>query len=207
MTGRVAKIGGAILLLGLGVAALAFPRPFNAYVVSPVAISLWAVWRIIISVDQSVYWVLLIALCCLLMLRVFSVHVGGPLPEAEQPATQQPTRVDHWRRVFREAGRTQEGEATLRGSLRNLLAATVRQAEKPVIDDLGQALAALHVSLPPRVRQYLAIDEHGQERPSRSFPLVARLGRWLRGAAGDDEKVIDEVLQWMEDTMEIKRDQ
>lgn len=207
MNSRLAKIIAAILLIALVITALVLPDPFNAYVASPVAISLWAIWRIIISVDQSVYWVLLIALCCLLMIRVFSVHIGAPLPEVEQPSTPQQTRVDRWRRLFREAGRSREGDAALRASLRSLLAATVRQADKPAIDDIGQALAAVHISLPPRIRDYLAIDEDGHEWPTRPVPILARIRRRLAGAAGSDEQRIDEVLDWMEAAMEIKHDQ
>ncbi len=207
-TTRIVRYGGLIVLLGLLLAgALGFRDVLSAYLVHPVAISLWAIWRIIISVDQIVYWILLVALCALLMIRVFSANDHTPPPPTiEQSAKQQRTRIDHWLGLFRSAGRTRGDDAALRASLRQLVTATISQADRPVGPDLAQALAARHIPLPPRVREYLQIGGTSESPPSRSLSLAARLRRWVGRPAAHDNAAIEEVLRWMETVMEINHD-
>ncbi len=208
MNSKVARYGPLFFLIGLLLLGLfGFPGLLRDYLVRPVAISLWATWRIIISVDQGVYWILLIALCSLLMIRVFSASDPvAPAASDEQPAKQRPTRVEHWRRLFRSAAHTAEADAALRASLRGLLADTIRQADRPVGADLGEALATRHITLPPRVRRYLELDDVGDLRRPRSFSLRSLLRQWLGRPPQQDSGTIDEVLHWMETALEIIHD-
>ncbi len=208
MPSRIARVGAPVLLLSLLLLGLlGFPGLLRDYVVRPVAISLWAIWRNIISVDQSVYWIMLVALCSLLMIRIFSAsdHVPPRASDA-QPAKGRPTRVEHWRGLFRSAGRTTDGDAALRASLRSLLAATISQADRPVGVNLQEALAARHISLPPSVRRYLEIDEASRAEPGPSHLLRRRLRQLLGRPPRQDSATIDEVLRWMEGAMEIPHD-
>ncbi len=208
MNNKLARYGPLVFLLGLLLLGLfGFPVLLRDYLVRPVAISLWAIWRIIISVDQGVYWILLVALCALLMIRIFSAsdHVA-PAASDEQPARQRPTRVEHWRSLFRSAARTDEGDVALRASLRSLLAATIRQAHRPVGTDVAEALAARHITLPPRVRRYLELDDGSDLRRLRSFSLRSLLRQWLGRPPQQDSGTIDEVLHWMETALEITDD-
>ncbi len=208
MTSKVARYGPLFLLISLLLMGLfGFPGLLRDYLVRPVAISLWAIWRIIISVDQGVYWILLVALCSLLMIRVFSASDHRAPPASDEPAAKkQSTRVDHWRQQFRSAARTAEGDAALRASLRSLLADTIRQADRPVGPDLGEALATRHITLPPRIRRYLELEDGSDLQPSRSFSLRSLLRQWLGMPPRQDDATIDEVLRWMETALEITND-
>lgn len=202
---RQTRLIGLLLLLGLLAAALAFPGLFDAYVVKPASISLWAIWRLIISVDQGVYWILVITCCSALMLRVFSAREQGTLDSTPGQMKPQPARLEHWRRLFRNGVRSGEGQAALRASLRNLLAASTRQPDGPA-GGLSRAVAARHASLPPAVKQYLAIDDEGNAVPPRPLSPLAWVQFRIRGRAAQDGILIEEVLCWMEAAMEISDD-
>ncbi len=208
MTSRRLRYGGLLLLLVLLVlGAFAFPDVLSAYVVRPVTLSLWALWRIVASVHQGVYWILLIVLCSLLMLRVFSVHEPGVAPAAQQHTARKQTRVEHWRGLFKQARHGREADEALRSSLRNLLGASLRQADRPVHLGLNEAIAAQHISLPPDVREFLALDEPDNAQRARHGSIAARIRRWLQRPGARDDIVIEEVLRWMEAAMEISHDQ
>ena len=206
MTRRFAKYGGLLVLGGLVVAALGFPALLRDYLVTPVAISLWAIWRLIISVDQTVYWILLMALCSLLMIRVFSAP-AQVVPASTEQDTKLQTRVQHWRRLFGKVGRTREDDAALRASLRTLLIASISQAGRPAGNELHQALVSRHISLPAPIQEYLGVDESGNSRPVQPSSLLERVRRWRRAPTIRKDGAIEDILQWMEAALEITHDQ
>ena len=197
---------GALILLAvlLLTAALGFPRMLGDYVVQPIAAILWAGWRVIASVDQGVYWLLLIVLCTLLTIRVFSIReFKQPAPE-DRHTPLQLTRVEHWRALF-EAPRTPEGDATLRASLRGLLTSSLAREGQPPDDDLEEALAKRRISLPAGVQAYLAGSE--QDGPGFRLASIARkLRRRLGWSAAEDDSLVDKLLGWMEANMEMNDD-
>ncbi len=202
---------GVLLLCGLLLlAVLAFPSLAAAYVVEPVAMSVWAVWRIIASVHQGVYWILLVVLCALLIIRVFSTCSPAEPLATQRPMEKQRTRVEHWQALFRLAARTQGGDAALRRSLRNLLASTIAQADRPADGGLHEALAARHISLPPSMQEYLGIRPPSAtpagRGPSLSLRIVTAVRRRLDVLANRNQPAIEEILRWMEAATEISHD-
>ena len=202
---RLGRYGVPLVLLGL-LAVLGFSGLLGTYVIEPVAAVLWAGWRVVASVDQAVYWILLVVLCSLLTIRIFSTRdPGQPVPENSGIPVQR-TRVEHWQAMFQNAELTREGDAALRESLRSLLESVVAQQDQPPRQDFGTTLSSRHISLPPGVQSYLALGV--QSRSASPIASVRNaLRRLFQRPVAQDEAAIDEVLQWMEAAMEMSHDQ
>ena len=72
-----------LLFLGLILALGVIFRTFIlADIIEPVALMFWAFWRLLSSVDQNVYWVLLVFLCLILAIRTLP-----PEPEIHPEAS------------------------------------------------------------------------------------------------------------------------
>ena len=196
------------VLLGLGIA---FPASATSYVIEPIASLLWAAWRIAASVDQHIYWALLIFLCSLLMIRVFASGHSS-MPGSEQTsARNSPSRIERWRDLLEDASHTHDGSAALRDNLGNLVVSIIGQIEPRAPANLEEALSWRQVPVPPAARRYLMTGRRGDECPEdyRLNPLRKVRG-WLRRGArkatAADDVAIRQLLEWMESVMEINHD-
>jgi len=200
-----------LLSLFLGI-VLGFPTFVTIYIVEPVAVLLWAAWRIVASVDQNVYWALLIVLCSMLMIRVFSSGNSSP-PSPEHPHKRESaTRVERWQALFTEAARTDDSSAALRDNLGNLLVSIIGQVEQHAPANVEEALCWRQVPLPPAARRYLLTTGPRSKwwhHDYRSY-VLSRMPGWFRRWAGQpdipDSARIHELLGWMESVMEIRHD-
>lgn len=190
------------LLLG---AVVIFPRLFLAYLLTPVAAMLWAGWRVVASVDQRVYWLLLIVLCALLSLRVFASREQEQGTPSHGHSPKRPSRVQRWQELFQAAERSQKGEQALQASLRMLLASTIAQPGVPPTNDLSAALKARRISLPAAVETYLAMETKTASGSALSR-IKHRMRRWFWGRRVGDDATIREAIRWMEEMMEIPHD-
>lgn len=195
-----------VLLVALIAAALAFSAFLRAYVVGPAATMLWAGWRVVASVDQRVYWLLLVVLCSLLIIRVFSLR-GGEAPSATEPGIPTPrTRVEYWRTLFSNAAHSPDAQAALRLALRDLQAAGMRRAPHGPDGELQALLAERGLHLPADIAALLSAE--GAERPrSRIAHVRGRLRDRIGRRPAFNDQAIERTLRWMEETMETSHDQ
>jgi hypothetical protein len=197
------------LLVGL---ALIFPGILLEGIVGPVAAVLWAAWRVIISVDQSVYWGALIVLYSLVMVRLLPRGQSGPSNPGDHRRHEPRTQVEHWRGLIENAALGEEQHAALRDSLKTLLASTVGQRERSSAAELERELKSNQIALPPAAREYLfpASTRHRRHFGSHAvdpFSWTRRwLHRWTNKGRGSEYRTLDELLGWMESSMEIKDD-
>ena len=210
---KVVKHGALILLLSLFLGfMLGFPSFAMAYVVKPIATLLWAAWRIVSSVHQSVYWAFLIVVCMTLMIRLLPGDRNRVSSSAYREKREPPTRVERWQSLLKGATSGEDESAALRENLRNLLATVISQAEPSFAVDLKTALASTQMPLPPAAQQYLFPGTTKSNRSSKEdradFPsrTPGWLRRWIGKPYGLDKATIEEVLKWMESYMEVQDD-
>lgn len=178
-------------------------------IVEPVALLFWAVWRIIASVDQNVYWIVLIVFCSILVFRLFPSGRENSHELAYNYRDKSLDRVEHWRTLIKDAALGNSERRRLRDSLKVLLTTVVAQDEHSEPTGLEEGIANGKIPLPLTTQRFL----YPQNGMHRSFSMNQQLNilslapRWLRRWAGkfihQDHILIDETLRWMEIELEI----
>lgn len=153
---RLLLILAAAGLLLLGTALWPVAR---AAVIRPLALALWSVWRVLLSIDQRIYWQLLIFAAFLLALRALPER--GERLERKYRPDEAASRVETWRGLFRPAARTPHAPEALAGELKKLSNAVDAELGLP----LSPRATAAHRSalfslpwLPPALRAQLDPD-------------------------------------------------
>ena len=211
---RFMKFGPFFVVLGLClVFAVLFPLFLTRYLIEPIALVLWLIWRTLLSVDQSLYWGLLVLLCAMGMLALIprsdSDTSASPGQEPQAPGA----RLERWQALFHEAARGGGEEESLRLRLRSVLAAVIGADGQPDPAELERELASRKLRLPPRAQQYLfpsAPERNGPTLHGRQHFLSqarASLRRLTGKSTVADDAAIQELLGWMESMMEISHDE
>ncbi len=173
--------GLSMLMAGIVV----FRSALTALVLRPIALLLWALWRILGSMDQNVLWLILIGICIALVVRVV------PLPRGTEDEVEtelghgsiSPSRLAHWSTVAAAAVRGGEGRTALLLLVRNLA---------------GTVAEVTPLSAPAAGRS---------EQAGRAQSVNALLSRLVPGYRRRREtREIEELLKWMESALEISHD-
>jgi hypothetical protein len=185
-----------VLLLLIGF-LLSYRSFLMTTIVEPIAMLGWVAWRIVISVDQSIYWMLLLIICSIIFVH-FAFSGKGPLPKsAYQDSSSVPGRLEFWRQLIEQAALGNSERAALQEKITQLY-----------VDGLGEQ-AALEQAAHPRLQEWVILP--GQERRSFSilpglntiFPAPKWLRRWLNHILPPDYTLIDEILTRVERELEI----
>jgi hypothetical protein len=205
----------ALIFLGL---ALLLSFLFRSFVldnfVRPLALVLWVFWRVLLSVDQRLYWGVLIISA---LVYVF-IRVGQELTSAEHPLPLDPNvtmdTVDYWQLSVRLAAEEIDKPDPFQRNLGSMLATmyALKQPDAPqwVVHD---ALRQRQIPLPEPIHAFLFPAEPVGGK--RSFWQLLRAiwhtpKKWTRRWTGRDVaeyyQAIDQVLTLMESTMEINND-
>ena len=188
-----------IVFLGTAIYFRSFLFP---NLILPVAQFFWAIYRVFVSVNQRVYWVLLVGFVIFLAYRIlFSIPKEAQdkyLAEAEKPVR----REQFWLETISKAVKNKEGARELLHrqfgqlfrSVSNLHIAT--NGEDPQI-----ALSNLQASLPPKL---LSLLSDGSHEDKKRFPVQ----RWWtrKRSAKLARKEIEATITMMEDYLEIKHE-
>lgn len=204
-----------VLLLGF---SLLLGVLFRSFIldnfVRPVALVFWLIWRILLSVNQQIYWGLLIASA--LVYTFFRLAQGlvdiKPTPPSDSNLTLY--NVDYWRTSIQLTADKNEKVNILKQNLGEMLTAmyTSRQSEAPHWE-VYEALRQRQIPLPDHIYAFLFPAKPLGGR--RSFQQVLQtiwqaLRKWARRWKGRDVaeyyQSIEEVLTFMESSMEIKHD-
>jgi hypothetical protein len=210
-------LAGLLLFLGLVF------QPFLVdYILLPVAMVVWLWLRIfVLSIDQQVYWWLLIALIAVLAIpRLFQRPVT--FREDSQPDSN-PTlkHVRNWRTTILFS-RSDRGERpAFRRDLVELLTTMYStRREESTHFETEIALRERQIPLPEPIRLFLFPDplappahffEHPIQFLQETWRSVRQVPeRWIRRWSGREEveyyQAIDQVLTLMETTLEITHD-
>ena len=213
MNNLIKKYLRPFLVLCLFLALVLWFRSFLMMnIIEPIAILLWAFWRIITSVNQNIYWMVLIVICLILVIRLVpSGDDNSPSP-AYNYVYKSLNRVEHWRILIKDAILGKEETEYLRDSLKKLFISVIAQAERSDPTDLEEIIATEKIPLPIAAHRFLFPPKGmgGMFSTSRRLNIMFLTPRWFRRWAGkfiqQDTTSIDKILEWMESEMEISYD-
>ena len=176
------------------------------YIIRPIALLGWGVWRMMISVDQQIYWIFLIVICASLVLRLIfhkKPHSGNL---QYRYAYRSLGKLDHWQVRMKDGVSNRQGQEQLRSSLRELAITLMIQGEKSDQSNPEERIAQRIDTLPQMVREYLfpPDQENGvfsRNRQKQSWYRKLRLKK-----RPQNDPVIDTTLQWMEAELEINHE-
>jgi hypothetical protein len=186
----------AVTILAAVVAA--FWGSIVSLILEPLAWLLWAGWRLLASVDQEVWWVILALACAVPVIRLFNslLRLDDVHRSSDAVVSDRGGRVEHWR--SRAAGLAQGdgGRAAFRADLETLAASVAETTRTRLPPELSRE--------PGGAKQASLTGTRG----AGASPAGPGLMRWLPGfRRRADEQAIEELLRWMETALEIRDDE
>lgn len=178
-------------------------------IVEPVVLILWLFWRIISSVDQSIYWVILIIFCTILVIRIIPYRKERTSNSAYDYSYTPVSRVEYWQKLIIDADLGKNESEYLRDSLKELLINVISQAERSGSWDSEKTVAERSASMPLAAQRFLFplagkddVFSMDHQRDIK-FLIPGWIKRWSRKYVPQDHSLIDETIRWMETELEI----
>ena len=208
----------ALAALSAGLAlSLISPTWLVTNFINPMALLLWAVVRVFLSVHQTVYWAGLIFLAFFLALRILPqrpvVYKHYPTGEEEQIS-----RVAHWYNLIRSAPTDAGKEQALKTELLALIdewqqTAGEQWSKKSANGHLGtDPYGSFQGSIPRSVAAFLTSDsETGNKQPwYRKNWITRSTARWMpwrTKRVSEYESAIEHLVGFLEKKMERNIDE
>lgn len=203
----VGKRRWRLLILGVALVLILVSRSFlYANFVQPIALFLWAAWRVMASVNQNVYWTLLLAGGLLpLIWMIFSAN-EPVTPSAYHQEPLPPGRVEYWQRLLAGAHGGKKDRERFREEWDRLLQSVEAQASRSDTNDVSEDVPGQDESL-PEVSRWSAKSALRWGRAPKIPGLLAllpeSLQRRLARFTKTDDRWIRESLRWMESELDI----
>jgi hypothetical protein len=205
-----AFILGVILFLGLLFAPFVLQN-----IIHPLALVAWLLLRIfVLSIDQQIYWFLLIIFACFWIAhRLFG---GVSEPEAQPPAALNVAMqsAEKWRCLIQVAASYGDLRRLLKRDLTHMLITLYSSRQRDMsYTDIYEPMLQRQIPLPEPVYDLLFSPEAESARPTflqrlRALPqLPQRLRRrWSGQDVADYHRSIDAVLTYIENSLEVPYD-
>jgi hypothetical protein len=209
--------GGIFLLL-----VLIFQQFLIANVVLPIATVVWALLRIfVLSIDQRVYWWILIGILVLVPLIRELRDTAPSGPERPSTANWWLERVDFWRGSILANVREAGDSSTVKHNLVWLLASLYATGQQKSPDyGINMALQQGESGLPDYLRAFLWPPPRPARPPFFKHPVgfarhtmhslraasALRIRRWTGREAAEYYRAIELVLAHMETSLEMRND-
>jgi hypothetical protein len=206
------KRRGRILVLVLVLALIGcFRSFFFDNLVQPIALFLWAAWRVLASIHQNVYWVLLLAGGLTPLLWLILSRGGENARSAYRLDPLPPGRVEHWEVLLAGAEVSDQGRERLRDEVAGLYQSVSARAARSATDGSDGEAADPGSELPD---EFPGLRSSGLRAPGAGrVPLTHkiqhrlpyRLQRRMR-VFHTDSLWLRKSLQWMEKELDIPND-
>ncbi len=204
------------LLWFLILPALLFPSFIQDNLITPVALVLLLFWRILQSIDQAIYWLVLVLLALGYFFFRLSHWAQGPVvPEsASSDSNATLERISYWQTAIRAGGIETNKSSTLVHDLGMLLAAEyASRRPESVRFEIYDDLKRRQIPLPGPIHAFLFPVESSGSRRSlkqilrnlRDLPRK-RIRRWTGRETAEYYQSLEQVLTFMESELEIKHD-
>jgi len=158
-----------------------------AYLVQPIAQLGWLLWRIIASVDQYIYWVGLIILSSIFIIRFVLWREGDDAPSAYPEFSLPPSRIEFWQALIENAALDRSAKQELNKNLIRLL-----HDGHDEQDDLDRVIP-----------HEILIKIQGET----GSPLMILIPNWFRKIAGKffdtDHRKLELMLTHLEKELEL----
>lgn len=173
------------------------------YLIMPIALLAWGVWRIMLSVDQQFYWILLVIICGGLVFRLILFGSGQKDNQMYRYAYRPPSQFEHWQTLIKDSLSMGNGRDQLRSSLKEMVITLMVQDEKSDQSNAEMRITPKINMLPPLVRDYL----FPPDQMDGIFTGNVQKRAWYRKIRfkkqPKDYIFMDSTLQWMETELEI----
>jgi hypothetical protein len=204
------------LLTILLVGTIFWPFVLNE-IIAPSSLAVWVLLRIfVLSIDQKCFWGAIIFITSFFLFRCLLPPASPPIQTDDfQKPNETMRSIDYWHRLFTVIDRKVQDEKTLKKELGYLLLTLYASKQHiPASFQLYDALQSGRVPLPEHIRTHLFPEgPQGSRRSIRwllqSIQKTPR--KWIRQWTGQEMaehyRMIDEVLGFMETSLEIKNDE
>lgn len=199
-----------IAIVLLAVLVVIFRSFFMTYIIQPIALLFWVAWRLLASVDQNIYWMILLAACLFLVIRLIPRESDDTFEVTY--SYRPPNRVEHWKTLITDAMLGDEDLDALRESLKTLYMSARPQIQGSGPRDLEEIISNSEAPLSRKARHFLFPPEPSGGmfvvvQRFRSMSFVPRgLRRWVGTFMQWDTSPIDEILAQIESELEIRHD-
>jgi hypothetical protein len=203
-------IAAIVLFLGL----LFWPFLLNN-LIRPVALVLWLLLRILVlSIHQQYFWYAVILAAFLVLIRLLPWEQPAVPPEIFLEPNTTLNKIRYWRSLFLYTDQNVQEEKTLRNELIHLLTSFYASSQRKANNfRIYEALQHGEIPLPENIHRFLFPPQPQASggRLSTFFRSVREAPRqWVRRWTGQEKaehfQRIEDVLQFMETSLEIKHD-
>ena len=205
----------ALFLIILLVGILFWPFIFNE-IIRPIALVVWILLRVfVLSIDQRFYWATIILVSAFLLLRRL---LSSPQSTLQSTDFQRPNvtikSIHHWYSLLAVSTRNAYDDRTIKKELAQLLLLLFATKKRTAADyRLYDALRQEEIPLPEHIHTFLFPGEPPEAgRPIKRFLQSIRRTpkKWIRRWTGQEKaeyhQMINEVLGFVEASLEIKDD-
>jgi hypothetical protein len=202
-----------IILLFVGV--FFWPFILNE-IIRPAALVVWLFLRIfVLSIGQSLYWIAII-FAVLVFLARFLSRSHSPLPPDESLDPNKTIEsIRYWRIRFSLTTNSPRDQINIKRELAHLLASLYESKQRTSINfEIYDALQRGQIPLPDHLHTFLFPEEPQESGRSikKLLESIRQLPRkWIRRWTGQETaeqyRMIEEVLGFMETSLEIKNDE
>ena len=202
--------GSIILLLGM-----LFSQFILNNIIEPTSLAAWVLLRIfVLSIDQKYYWGAIIFIVAVFLFRLLPQDQTVVQPEYFPDSNATIKTVEYWRILFASTEHTAYDEVTLKRELIHLLLSLYASKQRTSTNFiLYEALQSGEIPLPEHIHAFLFPDQ--PKKSNRSLEKLIQsiqtaLRQWKRRWSGqetaDHYRMINEVLCFIESSMEMKND-
>lgn len=184
-------------------------------ILKPAALVVWFLLRILVlGIDQKYFWYAIILVAFIFLFRLLPGGQSDTQSDSYLGTNSTVINIGYWRGLFIYNGQDIRDEKTLQRELMHLLAfhyASTQNASNNF--GIYDALQQGKIPLPETIHTFLFPQESpGKGRPIKKFFHTIRETprKWIRRWTGQEKtehyQMIDEVLRFMETSLEIKND-
>jgi hypothetical protein len=182
-------------------------------IITPVALTTWLLLRIfVLSIDQKYYWGAIIFVVTIFLFRLL-IEDPTPIPPEDFPDANDAIKtIEYWRSLFIPTDSGICDDMTLKRELMHLVASLYASKERASPNFIFyDALQQGEIPLPDHIHNFLFPD--APKESTRSFKKLMRSVRetprkWIRRWTGQETtehyRMIDEILSFMETSLEIE---
>lgn len=186
-------------------------------IIAPTSLGVWVLLRIfVLSIDQKYYWVAVILISSFfLCLRLLPRVPPDVQSEGFRDTNATMSSIGFWHILFADISRKVQDDRILKKELVYLLLSLYATNQHTTADfRLFAALQSGQIPLPEHIHTLLFTEEPQESKqPIKRLPhfIKKTFRKWVRGWTGQERaehhREIDELLCFMETSLEIKNDE
>jgi hypothetical protein len=203
----------AVILLFVGI--LFWPFILTS-IIQPMALVIWLLLRLLVlSIHQKYYWAAIIFAVLVFIFRLLPQN--EPRASLEEPGNSNEAlnTMGYWRSIFLHTGGNTSDDKNLKRGLAQLLTSIYTSKLRASTNfEIYDALQRGEIPLPEHIHTFLFPEETQVSRnPIKRFLQFTQTvpRQWMRKWTGQDAaeryKMIDEVLCFMETSLEVNNDE